>query len=912
MKRHFVTILILVFAGLTQGYAQQGILKGKITDKKTGEELVGAAIVVEGTTTGTITNFMGDYEMPPLEAGTYTFRCQYISYEPQFKEGIVIKADGETILNFEMGESELDLEEVTVVAKANRTSENFLMMEQKKAAVSKETIGAQQLSVQGVSDAASAATKITGVTKQEGDQTLNVRGLGDRYNTTTLNGLPLPSNHAEFKNINLELFSTDIIEFIGVEKVFTAPLYADVAGANVDIVSKKQNGNPFFQIKIKSGTNSNLSNADKFLLQDGPGIMGWNNFNKPTDLNVYSFENACNPQTKNNVPALGLAINGGTSFTLGEGQLHVFATASFDNEYGYSEQIQRRVNGSDDNRLDLAGEGFNYNTQSTGLINLNYSRKNTELFLNSMVLHSSAQDLKQLHGYIIDVVGDPSQEEAFLRRSDFERNLVMVNQLLGKHTLSDSWDLRWGVAYNTVANVLPDRRNNILVQESNGVYYPSTNDNANNHRYFHTLDENELAANITLSKTFGAGLTADASYRGKVSVGYSGRYKSRDFEAYQYNHSLDKSRVQAIDPENIDAYFNNERLQDGYFELHTFFGTLNIPSSYSGTLSNQAAFASIEYALTPKLLAVLGVRFENVYQDIKYKTSLQNGENSFNESNVFPSLSFKYTLNEKNNLRFSSSMSYTLPQFKETAPFLFEGITEATEGNPYLYPSKVYNAELKWELFPQMGQLISVAAFGKYIQDPINKFVKASASNDFTYANTGDWGYVIGSELELKKPLLETANNKLVANANLSLMMTKQELNNTKVNTESNGSINASFGTEEEELQGAAPMLANAGISYIHNWGNESKSITSTLVYGYTSDRLNLIGYAGLGNQIDKQVSNLDLVIKGKFNHLGIDFSAMNLLNPNIDRVQENANRDHVVMRYKRGVKFSLGLSYTF
>lgn len=178
MKRQIFAIMILVLSHLTQGYAQNGILRGKVTDKKTGEELVGAAIVVDGTTTGTITDFMGDYQMPPLEPGIYNIRCQYISYEPQVLAAVEIKGAGETELNFQLTTAEMNLEEVQVVAKANRESENMLLMEQKAAIVMKESIGARELSRKGVSNAEAALTKVSGVTKQEGVKNVFVRGLG--------------------------------------------------------------------------------------------------------------------------------------------------------------------------------------------------------------------------------------------------------------------------------------------------------------------------------------------------------------------------------------------------------------------------------------------------------------------------------------------------------------------------------------------------------------------------------------------------------------------------------------------------------------------------------------------------------------------------------------------------------------
>lgn len=203
----------------------------------------------------------------------------------------------------------------------------------------------------------------------------------------------------------------------------------------------------------------------------------------------------------------------------------------------------------------------------------------------------------------------------------------------------------------------------------------------------------------------------------------------------------------------------------------------------------------------------------------------------------------------------------------------------------------------------------------------MNRVVMASASNDFTYANTGDWAYLYGAEFELKKDLWSITSRsgyrKLFATANLTLMETKQDLNGEKVREETkdpngNSLINTNFNTDEDVLQGAAPLLANASLGYKVSWAEGAKSISSSLVYGYVSDRLYLIGFSSFGNQVDKEVHTLDYVLKSSFNKLGISLSAKNILNSDIDRVQENASGDHLIRSYKQGVKLSIGVSYQF
>jgi hypothetical protein len=907
MIKQLFLVIALVFSSFCL-FAQTGSVSGNVKDGKTGEALIGASVYVDGTTIGTVTDFDGNYQLQNVPVGTLTIKCSFISYETSSKENITVKEENLVSVDFQMGTSTVELNDVKVVAKAKRESEVVLLLDQKKSAVIKQSIGAQQLATQGISDAASAASKVTGVSKQEGTKGLNVRGLGDRYNTTSLNGLPLPSNNAEYKNIDLELFSTDVIEFVDVEKVATSGLYGDFAGANINIVSKVHSGNSFVKVGVKTGYNMNLADADKFYLGDGPGFLGFDDFDYSTDLSVYDFENNWNPEEKTVLPNLNLSLSAGNTFQFEDSKLNAFATLSFENEYDYTDLLQKKVNGSDYVRTDLEGEQFTYETQTTGLLDLNYNWKANNIYFNSLFLNSSSQSLKQLRGSIYDL----AEVGAYVRRAEYEKNTILVNQLLGDHVLNSKMDMNWGIAFNHVNNIVPDRRHNIMEGEDDTEKTFATNDDANNNRYFHELSEDGLAANLNVNYQFGEGFE-DANYKGKLSLGYSGTYKTRSFESTQFNHRINTNQTTNI--MEVDSYFNDQNLQDGLFDLRVLSNDFVSVSTYDGKQIIHAGFASLEYNLSARLLALIGVRVENVYQQIEYDTSLGDGKEDFTELKALPSLSLRYALTDKSNLRFASGITYTLPQFKETAYFLFEGITDVTVGNPYLYPSTNYNGELKWEFFPKPSELFSIAAFGKYIVDPINKFVRASAGNEFTYANTGDWAYLYGVELEVKKDLFTIRTNqsskKLYASANLTIMKSNQELDEEKILEESDQQFNANFNTDEEELQGAAPFIANANLSYKYSWKEGQNSITSTLVYGYVSDRLNLIGYSSLGNRVDKEIHNLDFVLKSKFKKWGLSLSAKNILNSDIDRVQENESQDFLIKSYQNGTKLSLGLSYT-
>src|SRR5690606_8404958 len=273
--------------------------------------------------------------------------------------------------------------------------------------------------------------------------------------------------------------------------------------------------------------------------------------------------------------------------------------------------------------------------------------------------------------------------------------------------------------------------------------------------------------------------------KGKVTVGYNGRFKNRDFEAIQFNFRISGPQLSTVvDPDNLDAFLNQTNYSNGYFSIESFAGLT--PQTYTGEQIINAGFASLEYKLSDRLSSVIGLRFEKVEQTVSWRTQLDASgkENTFERNEFLPSIVLKYELNEKQNLRLGASKTYTLPQFKERALFIYEDVTEVKVGNPDLYPSQNFNLDLKWEMFPKNSEVFSVTAFGKYILDPINEITLASSTNDISFINTGDTGYVYGAEVEARKDIFsfgEEDTNKLSAGFNASYMQTHQELDSEKV-----------------------------------------------------------------------------------------------------------------------------------
>ena len=912
MKFKFLFIA-LVFC--TLGFSQnKGKVAGLITDADVNNEAMPFVnVMIKGTTNGVATDMDGKYELS-VNAGNHILVISFVGYDT-VEIPFEVKANETTTIDKAIGSGSVKLEDIVIQSKANRAKETVLLMEQKNATEIKQNIGAQELSRKGVSDVGTAVTKTTGITKQEGSGTIYVRGLGDRYNSTTMNGLPIPSNDPEKKNISLGIFSTDIVEYISIDKVYGAKMYGDFAGGNVDIISKDFKGNSMLEVEIGSSINNNAVSQDNFMLQQGPNKSGFSNSDIPNDpLNTFSFKNSLAP-SKHTPFSGNIAVRGGKSFNIGEqGKLNLFATAGFENGYTYKEGINRSVNAQEANLKSFDQKTYSYNTSSTGMFNAGYRfNEKNKISYNFLYVNSSSQVNDEYKGFIRDIAED---DNGLVRRGTYTQNQLMINQLLGSHKINDRLDFNWATSFNKIESQMPDRTQNTLwFNENLNGYNFAVNTTTDNHRYYQSLVEDEFAANISGDYKF----TKDANddFKGKLTIGYNGRFKKRDFEATQFNFNIANNQSNTVvDPYNLNAFLNVDNFNNGLFTIETFSGNNIKPQTYNGEQNIHAVFGLVEYKISSKLTSVIGLRAEQIFQDVTWKTQIDNsGKNeSFERNEFLPSLLLKYEVNDKNNLRLAASKTYTLPQFKERALFVYEDVTEVKVGNPFLYPSEDYNLDLKWEYFPKSDEIISFTVFGKYIVNPINEITLASSTNDISFINTGDWGHAYGAEFEIRKNIFQLGaekTNKLSAGFNISYMKTNQELNSEKVREETDYNINLT--NTEDAFTGASDLLLNGDLSFVKDWKESEASIMTTLAYSYFSDRIYALGTETKGNLVDKAVGSLDLIIRSKISKdLGLNFAAKNLLDPKVERTQENPARDVTVLSYKKGMFISLGLTYQF
>ena len=913
-------IICIAFIAISQLLTAQdkGTLKGLLTDKEANNEsLPFTNVFIKGTNIGTTTDFDGNYSFK-VPAGTHIVSFSFLGYKTVEKT-IIIKAEEIVILNQVMSAEEgVGLDEIIIKSTIGKESVNALLLEQKKATVIIESIGAQTLVKTGISNAANATAKISGVTKSESSGSIYIRGLGDRYLATTMNGLPIPSDDVENKNINLNLFSTNIIKNVGISKTYSTTSYADQGSGNVDVNSKEYSKKGV-TISFSGGTNTNvasLTNDFRTTITNTDATLGFHK--KQFALQNLVTRQSWDTETLSAPVNFNVSFSAAKKFEVFGKDVSVFFTASHAKNFDYQKGIFRAYRSNVLDREFTDVEQYASNSNTTGYINVGVKLNDTnKIKYNTLFVNTGADNLYEQGrnglGYVFDQ--DPQETGAFVRDQNFRQTTLFVNQLLGEHKWNENNTLNWAGGYNFVLAEEPNRiRNevNILdVNTSPEIQYAHVGD-FQQRKSSQKIQDKEYNALVENKWAFGL-KDEEGNKRYGLNYGFNYRHKERTFKSLFVGVRAKDFRASSVD--ELSATFTNTNFNNGL--------TLRLREAdrYQAELDIMAGFANFDFKLENKISGSLGLRFErdeiNVIWDVANFVGRVGTLNRTYES-LYPSVNLKYELAENKYLRFASSITQTLPEFKELSPFEYVSPTgRVTKGNPDLEKSEIYNFDLKYEMFPQRGQLFSAAAFYKQINNPINLSQTRGSSGYFIYSNTGEKANVYGLEFEAKTDILRNADDEGILNltGNVTKMWLEQDLLKDFQYK----------GITSSSLQGASDFIANGTLSYNNK---KEKEFIATLTGNYSSDKIFALGSpedfansAALYNDeiIEKGFVALDLVVsKALTENLLIKLVGRNLLNPEIKQTQKvrslitNAETTETVLSYKKGSQLTVSIKYTF
>lgn len=916
IKLKFVLFMLLVSFSLSFAQAK-GSISGKISDKSTNEELIGASVLIRGTTIGAQSDLDGVFSIRGLASGKYQLKISYISYQSLIIENVNVEAGKETTINIQLEPVTTEFNEVVVSAEALKNTEGALLNIQKNSLNIVDGISAELISKNNSSDGTDVLKRMTGVTISDGKYAF-VRGVSDRYNNTMLNGSNLPSTDPEKKSFSYDIFPASLIENILTSKTFIPDKPADFSGGLVEINTIEFPSKLIFDVSIGSSyssttTGKNLQTysggkSDYLGYDDGtrslPSVIQTKKLDRnipQTLLQEYgrAFEN--NWSTKTSVAPLNgnFKINVGNKFDMGnESSLGFIASLTYSSSNDMKETFQSNYS-FEGPRFTYNGANYSYNVNWGALLNVSFKLDNSHKFSLKNIFNQSADDETIIYEgeFTYALQNRKTTSLRYISRS------LQSTQLIGEHFfgVANGLSINWNVNYSKSKRDEPDARRYIYSRDMFSTEDPMQFllDQSLATRYFGNLEDQVFGA----STNFKLKLFDDASLP-SLKFGYSFDNKDRDFAArvFGFRNGSGGNFMQEQNTlyKDVATIFSSENINPSFIEIVEITQPTD---SYISEQKINAAYLMTDFTFFNNIKIITGFRVENALQTMSSKT--RTGEPIDIETNfkdIFPSLNLAYQYNEKLNLRLAFSKTVARPEFRELATFTYFDFVpnELVMGNPNLIRSIITNYDVRFEFYPAPRELYAVSGFYKQFQNPIEQIMMSSSSfepiRSFENAK-GAKNYGIEFELRKTLDLISPALNEFMLIGNLSIIKSNIEL-------EDRG-----FQESSRPLQGQADFVLNMGLY----WETFDGDFSASLIYNKVGERIAKVGFAGLGNVIELARDQFDLSIsKHLWYGLTIKLAAKDLFAKDIKFIQQTPDGDKPSEIVKKGQNISVGLSFKF
>jgi outer membrane receptor for ferrienterochelin and colicin len=943
MRNKYLTLCLLLIA--TIAIAQQTGIKGVISDKTTKETLVGATVLIQGTTTGSTTDLDGNYSISSLAPGSYNLVISYISYKTQILEKVKVVKGVMLELNIDLEGNSVALEGVVISAKSKMGgSEISMLSSMKMSNLVVSGISSQQINRSQDRDASEVIRRVPGITIMD-DRFVMVRGLSQRYNTVWLNNASTPSSEADVRAFSFDVIPSSMLENILVFKSPAPDLPADFSGAAIKIFTKNNADKNSFSIAystsyrpgatFKDFSNYKMSKYEWLGFDDGSRALPADfpsHLNEVTDK--YERQQLGRELDKVWTPSLSKALPD-QRFQLGLTRRFLLGKVSVGtiNSMTYSyvqdvDEVFRADYQQYDTVKDRSDTSYYFNdirNKATAKI----GALSNWLFVFGNNQKIEFRNLYNHQGYtqVIDRRGRDnyggltihSQELSFTSRNTYS------GQLAGDHNFrKNQTHFDWTLGYSYADKYQPDlkRLSSTLVEDPDNQYYGQYGVNFSfsatpelSGRVYQDLKEHIYNGNFNFTNTFTFG-----NFKPELKAGMYLEKKNREFNARLIGYAISNtSRFNwGLPYEAVDVIFADTN-------INTTTGikldeTTNKSDSYTATNDLLAAYLAANLPFTSKLNLYTGVRMEKNDQEM-HSYSSDNASEEVNividKTDFFPSANLSYKFTEKSLARISYGLTINRPEFREIAPFAFYDfeLKKLVRGNPELENASISNYDLRYEYYPSPSETFVFGLFYKDFKKPIETIeINSGSGKDYTFQNAlGATNY--GAEIEIRKSLesLGKKDNFLKYFKNLMLVANASYIKSEiKLDT-------AKFYSAEAKrpMQGQSPYILNLGMYYQDNL----HGLMVSLLYNVIGKRIVVVGL-DTPDVYEMPRNVIDLTItKNVGESVQIKAGIQDILNQKVVEKQyvkyvnlegATVNREQSTLEYKPGSLISLGVVVNF
>jgi TonB-dependent receptor len=936
------SILLLLLVLPIAVFSQTGTIKGVVTDAATAETVIGANVVIQGTTVGAATDIDGKFSIANLKPGKYNLQVTFITYKAHLIPDVVVESGKISEIKVQMQEDISELQEIVISGTREINNDISLVNTIRESKLVVSGISAEQIVKLPDNDAAQVMKRVPGITIVD-NRFVMVRGVPERYNQVMINNAIAPSTEIDKRSFSFDLIGSNAIDQLLIYKSGAADLPGDFGGGVIQLITKQTSNDDYITFGLGFGYRSNTTNKD--FAQSKTGKTDFLGFDRDRAL-PSDFPSV---EELNNADAYGtLREQAGQSLENSFGYSTKKAPVDHGLSFGFARNLDfGRVRASN---LTNIGYGRSYQFSNTGYIRYgsfdsDASTRSQRIFDFKDDTYNAESKISVVHNWLVNI-GENSKiefknffvqlgENKTTLRSGYDSTAVLglynnygyhyisrsiySGQLQGQFSSpSERNTVKVGLGYNHVSRNEPDfRRFRTIYDSDRGQFRmflsPSTNP-FDAGRFYSNLNDNGYSTSLAFERRLKEG---EEGKKSLLKAGYYAEYKSRTFDARYISYNIPGNFIGGEMEEKTYLPFNQifasenmySRSDDGSltpgFAIRE--GT-RASDSYEGKNMLVSGYVSAQVPVA-KFDISGGIRVEhNDQQLISYKgdSVVQNVITS-----PLPFVNVAYNISSRSLFRIAYSRTVNRPEFRELAPFLFYQFEYNlnVQGKGDLKTASIDNIDLRYEMYPNKGESVSFGVFYKSFTNPI-EFVQENASGNlqFSYQNAPK-AHSYGVELELRKSLASLGVSRFLRNTSLNL-------NTSLIRSEVDMGLGAgnSFQQNKRPLQGQSPYVVNLGVYY-----NDAETGWAMNVgYNIFGNRIFTVGSVLYPSWIERPRHSLDLQVSKSFkNNMEVKLTVQNALNSTYRIYQDNNEDQQIdekiddpIQQYQSGTLFSLALGW--
>ena len=920
-------IAILLLGSLNSNLSAQSStvrISGKVVDTESGTPLVGVTISSNGKSSRS--DAEGNFFMTVDKVKPYKLTFSSIGYGAKEVEGSI--GNEVPVLSISLQRSNKELETVTVRGSARREALASLYNVQKNSSSISDGISAEVIRKSPDRNTGDVLKRVSGASIQD-NKFVVIRGLSERYNASLLNNSVLPSTEADKKAFAFDIIPSSVVDNLVIYKSATPDLPGDFSGGAIKVTTKDYPSKALNELSVSVGYNSMTTGKNFYksfpngkydqvgFLDNSTRLMpgayynnryGFiNNGDKFKTAVTKLFPNTFGFASANqSMPNINLNYTGGNTAIHNNGtKLGYIYSVGYSNSRAVSDRDRQDFDITKRSLYDYTTKTYDEKNNLSALLNITYSYGKSKISLKNLFNNTFVKTTGIRNG----VNTENDENNLFYIKSansEVTGNGLANSVLEGLHRIGKDWTVDWNGSFAYTYKNQPDQR--ILAFRSpentkSDYYLKLSNENSpeirNAGRVYSYLNEYIYGASANATKQFSM-----FDQLQKLKFGTLNYYRNRNVEVDALGYASLNSNGVTIN-ETKNSTYNNFFTPENIDQYDLTVANIETNSAqYTGHALLNAGYAMLDNKFTNRIKLTWGVRVEKYRQELSARN---RATKVYDNTDVLPSFLLTYSLNNATNLRLAASQAVNRPEFRELADYSVYDYDNnvAVRGNPDLARCKNTNADLRYEWFPNAGEIISASVFYKYFKDPIEQVNKG---NDVLSYENADHALAYGAEIEIRKKL-DFISGKFFEN--LTFYTNAAYIK---------GSVQFNGVTLNSPLQGQSPYLVNAGLNYA-----TIDDFSVNILYNRIGPRLKFRAATGAAlNIFERPRDVMDVQVSKKFLHkkLEVRLTVSDIFaqaytwyykyDTKLSNTNYKAGEDKIINTINYGSTATVALRYTF